>query len=478
MKKIFWLFMVALVAVSCDPSDFGDMNKDPNNPSDPLPPALFSSAMRDIGSIPTAFVGPLYAQQLSEKQYTEESRYRTINFDYAFWYTAPLANLQKLIELNTSEETKLLASAHGSNSNQIAVARILKAYVFLHLTDRWGNIPYFEALKGSDDFEPAFTSQEEVYNDLFKELKEAAAQIDGGAGVSGDLICGGDMAKWEKFANTLRMVMALRLTKVNPTKGQAEFNAAVTDGVLDSNDDNVYFQYLNDAANENPWNTRFDTRLDYCVSNTLVNYMKPLADPRLEVYANPALGAGEIVGMPYGISNADAGAVTNSSVSFLGAAMRTQDAPAYLVYYAQVLFSMAEAAKLGWIAGGDAQAEQFYKDAIKASWEQYGVFDQTAFDAFIAQPAVAYTPEAALEKILTQKWVASFLTGYEPWVEWRRTGFPALAPAPAPMNPSGLIPRRQAYPTWEATLNGTNYEANETAQGPDNQDTRSWWDRP
>ncbi|TAE54521.1 MAG: SusD/RagB family nutrient-binding outer membrane lipoprotein [Bacteroidetes bacterium] len=477
MKKIFFILGVALLAVGCDPSDFGDINKNPNAPSDPLTSALFTAAMRDVAQAPTSSVGPLYSQHLSEKQYTEESRYRTINFDYAFWYTGPLANLNEIIRLNTDAETKDVSAANGSNNNQIAVARILRAYMFHHITDRWGNIPYSNALKGSEAFSPSFDSQEAVYADLFKELKEATAQIDGGAGVTGDVICGGDMELWKIFANSLRMVMALRLSNVNPTLAQAEFTAAQTAGVISSNDENIFYQFLNDAANENPWNTRFDTRLDFCLSNTLVDYMKPLADPRLDVFGNKAIGAGEVVGMPYGINNTDAGAIGNSEVSFLGAAMRAQDAPAYFVHYAQILFSQAEAAKLGWIPGGDAEAEALYKAGIKASWEQYGVFDQAAYDAFIATPAIAYTPATAIKQILTQKWVAGFLTGYESWAEWRRTGYPELAAAPAPLNPSGKIPVRQAYPTWESNLNKANYETNVANQGADDQDTPVWWDK-
>ena len=138
---------------------------------------------------------------------------------------------------------------------------------------------------------------------------------------------------------------------------------------------------------------------------------------------------------------------------------------------------MAEAAHLGWITGGAAAAEQFYKDAIKASWEQWGVFDQAAFDTFIAQDAVKWVGGEEIKRIHQQKWASLFTNGQEAWSEWRRSDFPVLTPSANPINPvSTGIPVRNGYPTTEPDLNGANYDAVLAKIGKDNIDVRVWWD--
>jgi len=194
------------------------------------------------------------------------------------------------------------------------------------------------------------------------------------------------------------------------------------------------------------------------------------------VYANKATASGTYVGMPYGVSESEAGAIPNSNVSFLGDALREQTAPSYIYTYSQVLFSLAEAAKRGWIEGGEAAAADYYNQGIQASWEQYGVFNQGSFSSYISNPKVAYKPAIGLQQIALQKWISLFLNGYEAWAEWRRLDYPILNPAPASMNPGG-IPRRQGYPSFEATLNQANYNAAVSRQGADNLDTPVWWDK-
>lgn len=490
-----FLFSMLLWSTGCD--DFGDMNVDPNKPSRAQTSLLLTGALTSIDNVIGATTPVLYSQHLSETQYTESSRYGVVNFDFNGWYTGPLANLEEIIRINTDEATRDLATASGSNANQIAVARILKAYFFHFMTDRWGALPYFEALKGAENFSPAYNTQEEIYNDLFNELREAVAQMDNGAGVGGDILFGGNMNDWAKFANTLRMTMALRISEVDPSLAASEFADAVSGGVFD--DEDVEFQFRNETNYQNPWYGRFITRTDYAVSEPLVNYMKATNDPRLPAYADPALsrlsapGYDKFVGMPYGIEAA--GDIPNSDVSFMTSdILAGQDHPLYVFTEAQVRFGLAEGMIRGWING---DAEQMYYDAIRASFETWDVLDvgEVAidlepyyglnqvvevdvidFEDFIDQPEVAWDPANAMEQIMTQKWVALYLQGYEAWAEWRRTGFPMLTPAPDAMNTSGLIPRRHGYPTSEFNLNEANYRAAVAAQGADELDTRLWWD--
>jgi len=482
IKNIFKFITIGLITVgaaSCDPGDFGDMNVNPNETTEPLPDALLSQAINSVDDVVNATQGQLYVQYLANSQYTSADNYQTIQWSYGGWYSGALMDLEQIIILNTDEATREQASAFGSNENQIAVAQILQSWMFMHITDRWGDIPYSEALGIYEGIrQPGFDMQESVYSSIMSTLETAQASISSTNPVTGDQMFEGDMDKWKQFANTIRLIMALRLSEADPTTGQAEFNAALADGVIT---EDLYYSHLGNAVYENPWNTRFDTRADYTVANTLVDRMQTVAnggvldvsmDPRLPIYADPTESTGEYVGMPYGLSEAEAGGISNSDVSFLGSSLREQTAPTYLVTMAQVYFSMAEAAELGWI-GDDPEA--LYYDGIQASLDQYGVGAQ--YDDYIANSWVQFDSNNAIEQILTQKWIANFLNGYEAWSDWRRTDYPQLDPAENALNDSGEIPVRQAYPVFERDLNSENYDAVVARQGEDGLDTNVWWDQ-
>lgn len=490
VKYISSSLLVALVAVSCSKTgDFGDLNKDPNNPSDPNAALLFTNAIRgslSTGNGAVTAADPLlYIQHLSEVIYTSASLYTSLNFDYNGIYNGPLTDLQTIINLNTAEETKNKPTviAGGSNGNQIAAARILKAFIFMQMADRWGDIPYSEALKGIEDITPAFDKQEDVYKALLTELKDAVTTIDNGGGPTGDILLEGDMDWWKEWAASIRMIIALRLSKADPATGKTEFAAAQAEGGLSGGSHTILYRYLSDANNQNPWYNNYviGKRYDYAISETIVSALKTRNDPRLPVFATPT-GTGTYVGMPYGLTNPPDGVSTGTldelgTVSLIGAAFRQQNSPAAVTTYAQILFAQAEAAHLGWIAGGETAAADFYLQGIEASLEQFGV--EAGYSAYVAQPAVAYNPAKAVELIQTQKWIAGYLgNGYEAWAEWRRTGYPVLTPArdAAPIS-GGQIPRRQAYPLTERDLNTENYNIVIGRQGPDELTTRTWVDQ-
>ncbi len=473
-KSLAVALSLAFATTACDPGDFDNMNISPNNPATPNTAGFLTGALRNIGTMTTEMVPALYTQQFGDVTYIEDSRYKTINFNFNGFYTGPLVTYKSIIDLNTNADTKTTAAANGSNNNQIAVARIAKAYTFMWMTDRWGDIPYSQALKGKDNFSPAYDTQQSIYTDLFKELKEAQAQFDGGTAVKGDILLGGNATRWKKFANTLRMIMALRLSKVDPAKGKTEFAAALADGPLASNADNVKYSYLAEANNEHPLYNNYITgnRKDFAVSSTFMNYLIKTNDPRIPGMADQNI-VQKYVGVPYGVFPPTWKA---QDVSLAATSIRQQNSPANVVTYAQVLFSQAEAAKLGWISG-DAKA--LYESAIKASIQQWigAAATDAVVDAFLQQPDIKYDDAKALEQIATQKWVSLFYQGNEAWAEWRRTGYPVLTPASNPLNPSGQIPHRLAYPITEQTLNKVNYDKAVATQGADTQDTRVWWDK-
>lgn len=473
-------FLIALTIITgmtgCKKlDDFGDLNVNPNSASKPNLTSILTNALRTVrlGVTDNTATQILYAQHWSEITYTQISTYSGLPFDYSIFYTTA-QNLQLIIDYNTNADTKGLSTISGSNANQIAVARIVKAYLFSVVTDRWGDVPYSEALKGNANFKPKFDKQQDIYYNLFKELKEAQAQFDGGASAKGDFLFNGDTAKWKKFANSLRMVLAIRLSKVDPSKGKTEFESALADGVITSNADNLVYKFQKDANNENPWYGSFVTsgRLDFAVSTVLIDYLKSSSDPRLPAFAAKAVNTQDYTGMPYGLKNSGYKAANVSLPN--DKLIRTQDAPAYVLTYAQILYSRAEAAKLGW---STEDAKAMYENAIKASMEQWGVYTADSYATFIAKPTVSYNDANALALIGNQKWVALFMQGHEAWSEWRRTGYPALTPAVGAANPSKQIPRRLGYPTTERDLNGDNYKLVSTQQGEDSYDTRVWWDK-
>ncbi|GGZ38750.1 hypothetical protein GCM10007049_34900 [Echinicola pacifica] len=463
MKKSIIIFSIAILSSACNNFD-EDININPNAPSQASGTQLIANAMTSLPGLSSTTSGEFMSQYLSETQYVNASLYPQSSTSFYWLYQGPLMNLEAVLESDD------LSGNEGPVANQLAVAKILKSYYMWHTTDRWGDVPYTEALQGADNFTPAYDTQESIYTNLFAVLKEAKDQVVPGT-ISNDIIYNGDMDKWVKLGNTIRMLMALRLSEVNPTLGQQEFTAAMQDGVLASNDDNLVFKHLQDGNFQNYWYGQIDLqgREWWALSTTLVNKMKPYADPRLPIYGNPNRTDGEYTGLVFG----DTEDYDTEKYSLLGSAIHEQDSPVYLVTYAQTLFAMAEAAKIGWVTGGDAEAENYYNLAIENSMNQWGA-DISTLASFMAQPDIAYNPNTAVEQIATQRWIHLFMHGYEGWAEYRRTGFPDNMVSPGGAD----VPNRQIYIEAEQFNNTVNY--NEAVQrqfgGTESLYGKVWWD--
>jgi len=497
MKKILAIFLgCAVFLAACNPGDFGSTNDDPTKVIVAPTKALLANAIQ-VNLPLTVYNGYSVANDYVQYLTPGTSRvlYGTRNSAWSSSfredlniYAGPLANLQRIIDLNNSNDP-MADNTNGHRDNQLAVARILKAYYFWWMTDRYGDIPYSEALKGTAggaNFSPRYDPQKDIYYDLFKELKEATTQIKTSElPVAGDVLFKGNMNKWKMFANTCRMMMALRLIKNDYAKGKTEFTEALAGGVLTGNADNVMYVHLaNEVYNNNPLYTGYSVAGEsfngQVMTNSLVDYMKSKDDPRLPVYGED-LG-GEVKGCPYGIpqtsvigffSRPGRSACTNTSCP--SNFFRAPGAPTPIFTYAQVLFTLAEAVKVGYITGTEADAENYYADAIKASFEYYGVYNSAGYADYMANPDVAYDPANGLEQIMSQKWVHMFLQANEAWSDYRRTGFPALVPAAN--GEINIIPRREGYPVDEPQINGARYQEAVQRQGPDDLRTRMWWDK-
>jgi len=486
-KSIYNKLLVAtmiLAIVACDPSDFGNLNDDPNNTTTAQMSGLLTNSLRQLKDLSAGNnarnfrAGNLYVQYVGNTQYTGDDNYDQVNFSYNGMYIGAMADLNLIVQANTNPETAVEAAGFGSNGNQIAVALTLGAYYYLHITNRWGDIPFSEALQAADEeqiFQPKFDTQQDVYNGIFAMLDQARAAMDSGPSPQGDILFGGDMTQWRQFGATIRLVAALNLSKANSSQGSSQLNQALSDGILPNG---VYYQFLAETANQNPWYAAFITRADWSMAEPLVNWMNPtteinpftgvpgmmdvIMDPRLPKYANGSESTNftKYIGQPYGLTEADAGAISNAEVSMLGDHMRQQDMLYPIFSEAQILFIRAEAAQMGWTS---ENAQAMYEDAILASLTEYGV--ESDYATFMTNSLVAWTPGQEMQRIHTQKWVATFLVGYEAWANWRRTitastpdGIPALQPSPNGVF-SNTIPSRQGYPTSARDLNSANWQA-------------------
>jgi hypothetical protein len=470
--------LVALVwGPSCKKVDFGTINNNPNQTTQPITSALLTNSLSalgnrtwDAGGITT--IEGLYCQYFSETQYTDISRYTRTTNNWDAYYSGVMYDLQNIINYNSDPNTAAKAALNGSNGNQIAVAKILLQFNYWLLTDTWGDLPYSKALQGNGVI--PYDTQESVYNGMLKNLKDAAAGFDAGLGPKGDILFGGDVTKWKRFGNSLRMLIALRLSKVNPTVGKAEFTAALADGggVIDDNSQNAKLVYPG-GNYLNPFNNYYNVtkRDDYSVSKTLVDYMTSKGDKRSTVFGTST------VGFPYGLTRDAAVAFANSNTNYArlmagGATSATAGVP--VVTAAHVYLARAEAANLGWTS---EDATAMYKKGISSSWGEWGINDASALADYQANSDVDLSGGDAAKKIATQQWIAWYPNGWQGWSVWRKTGYPVLTPAPA----TTTIPRRLAYGVNEPQLNPANFTpAAAQYSGPDgvnSQFARMWWDK-
>lgn len=474
MKKIFIFMLPAILLVSCVKS-LDDYNIDKKNPSEVTAGSLFANATKAISDIITtpnvnSNVFRYWMQQWTSTTYQDEPRYDIVtrNIPLNFW--TPFYR-EALMDLKNSKMT-LEADAFLNvdiKANQIALTEIMSVYAWTVVVNTWGDVPYSEALQLDEFGQPKYDDAKTIYTDLFARLDAAIASIKPaveGFGAS-DLIYHDDLDKWLKFANSLKMKMAITLADVDPATAQAAYTASQAKAFT-SSADNAAFVYQSAAPNNNPVSNNvvapFTSRKDYVIGATIVDKMIQLADPRMDFYFKDKIEGvykGGSIGSnsPFGSNSHINDRITNPSFEAL------------LLDYSEVLFIKAEAAARGW--GGVANA--LYADAISASMEYWEV-PAPAITIYLARPDVNIPITVAnyKEVIGNQKWLALYNRGYDAWVEWRRLDFPELLPA---QNPKGPFPTRLTYITSEYTLNKTQVAAAAAKiTGGDKADSKVFWD--
>ena len=456
--------VLAMGLGGCD-DGLTEINRNPNAPEDvPVENVLLggiwdvmaNAANRGMfGQWTQLYHASNWAQHVAQPVYNTEDLYiPRVGVPTNIWdemYTA----------LTDLDFVKDVAETDGMD-NMWAVAEITQVYGFMLLTDYFGDIPYEEALRLDEDIAfPAYTAQSEIYPDLIARLAAAAGRIDTDAAVSfegHDPVYQGDMQGWLELASSLQLRLALRMADTELAGEAADaFAAAWASDVFDEVDDGAVVDWSASQPAQNPLYEGIvlaGRTGDFRMSASLIDRLQALDDPRLEIYAEPAVSDGEYRGLRNGLEPADydfggrsGGA---SDFSTIGSAFLQPTSPSVMMSYSEVLFLAAEAAARGWIAGDPAA---LYEQAIEASMQQHGV-EQTEIDAYLAQPEVAYT---GLDDLWLQKWISLYLAGTEAFNEMRRVGWMDLEPAENSSLPAGQFPARLYYPPEEALYNPDNY---------------------
>ncbi|ERM81005.1 hypothetical protein P872_12010 [Rhodonellum psychrophilum GCM71 = DSM 17998] len=479
LQAILLLSLSLVFAQSCT-EDFEEINTDPNNPI----------------AISPALLLPYAIQTSVDRYWGHSTRYERLNIDGAMCW---IQHLSRNIYINVEgdsyeipltistatwnniyneslvnfESVLRLSSPEGPfpNSNYTGVALTMKAFSFAFLTDVFGPIPYSQALKGTAAVpinSPEYDGMEVIYAGLLEELKIANEKlVVGGPSISGDILFKGDILRWKKFANSLRLRLANHQAAKKPAESRAIMREILADPatypVFTGNNDFAQLLHVDVIGSRNKMFDVFSTRSDWNMSRTLIDKLVALKDDRIKVYAQP-IDDGSYAGLPNGLTDAAAG---DFNVSRIGTKFLSPTAPSILMTYSELLFIQAEAALDGDIMGDPVL---LLEAAIKASFEQHGLAFPSDYMSRIGT--------VDKETIMTQKWLALFGQGVEAWTEYRRTGFPIMPPAHpnAVFSNDGILPTRIEYPTAEYSLNRDNLEEGlRKLGGDDNMRSPLWW---
>ena len=468
------LLAALLFSITSCSKELERINQNPNSAEIAKPDYLLTAATKNIvdeywgisrGSNPTS----LFIQHWSMIQYTDPDRYILTNNDFqGLWKVSysSIVNLNQIIKMSDQE----------NNPNYKGVALVLRSWIYSLLTDNFGDIPYKQSIKIDQYLTPAYDAQKDVYLGLLEDLKIAQTSLDpNGKAIAGDILYKNNIALWKKFANSLRLRLALRIADREPGISKQIITAIQNEGgsFINNTKEIAQLIYVN-SPNQNPISNYFDTRDDYRLSKTIVDKLIDLKDPRLSIYTAKTKDATpqEYVGLPNGLLVGDASNYGFSKTSKPGTYFLDPHAPAVLFSYAELLFDRAEAAARGFTNEDPAV---LYTQAIKASFNQYNISNEATIAEYLAKPAVQYETVNFKKSIGNQKWIALFGQGLEAFAEWRRLDYPQLVPSVAGVL-DGKIPVRFLYPGTEQSLNGQSYKNAIANQGPDLLTTKLWFD--
>ena len=486
MKNLIRIALIVLVVglTSCEKFNVSNDNPDIALSIDNNPELLLTNVQRN--TIRTA-VGDAWSEGNLMAQYG--ARIVFTEFDLFNWGDQAGTWNTYYLAIRDAEVLESIA-AKKDLKGYTAVSKILKAWMFQIMTDMWGDIPYTEAAKAAAEdpvYAPVYDSQESIYDNLLAELKSANDLLAAStSGIKGDILFDGDLVKWRKFANSLRLRVALRLSEVKPATAQSVISEIYANPsqypVMSSNADNAAVTFLSANPNAHPVTEESVYRVgsynEYRISETFENVLREFDDPRLEFFADPTANSVE-TGMPR-VSGMQNGIVDGPAYIYKGGDaflskfninyffFQPNANQGRMMVYSEVALILAEAAQRGWIT---ASAKDLYEAGITANFDYWNV--EMPADYF-SRTGVAH--DDRLETIIKQKYIALFYTDFQGFIEYRRTGFPStIKPGPDAFYTN--YPSRFEYPSQEGALNKENLNAAITRQGPDEITTRVWWEK-
>lgn len=470
MKSLKIILSISLVTLffSCT-EDFEKINTNPNKPESVTPDLLLSTLTSEL---PNKLVqegwnhGNVISQISAKNNFTSFDVYRwgSESGNWHSYYTR-------------LSEIEAILTSKAKNSGYEGIALILKSIVISQLTDNWNSVPVTEATKGLSDgnFTPKYDSQESIYNIILTSLTKADQLLKNNVRVRGDLIYGGNVSKWRKLANSLKLRYLLRISKRKDVS--SEIKTIISEGnIFKSNSDNAVLKFQGNSRVDS-WfisNGRIGGFDEHSLSETVFTYMKLTNDPRLNIWFDKSSKNNKFGGIPNGLDQNNArnydsdNAVSRFKQSLFYDSKTALEAP--IMKYSEVEFIIAEAIQRGFISG---DAKQHYENGIKSTLTYWGVPADNIND-YISNSEVKF--DGTVEKILNQKWLALFLVDNESWYNLRRTGLPKMI-KPGPDNENdNKVPVRFLYPDNEKSLNKANYEAAVSAIGGDNINSKGWWE--
>ncbi len=498
MRNIKLLIIALLILGSCKNMDFGDINDNPIGPTEPSSKDLltggimnfFNNTGRDYFTNPT-----FYVQWHAQNIYTSEMQYAEAPIDWNPWYVQVLSNFKTNIDYIDANRNESSILAMGDPNNQIGVNKVMMAYVFKYISDIYGDIPYTEALDPNNKT-PKYDNQIDLYKGIINDLKAARDMMNPANGnILGDPIYGGDIAKWQKLANSLILNAALQLSDVDPAYAQTEFNNALSHsaGVIETLADEAWIVYSSQDRNlQNPYSRL--RRSDYLLTKEFTDALQgedpitniascspiysDVADARLNIFSNDP----SVDGKEYSCSQSGGPAQMSGLIW-------NANAPLPFFTAAWVYLDRAEASARGWTT---EDFDLMLTNAIEKSYEtlsaHYGV-DITPQAAAFAAARVAHAndntygngnyTDTKIAVVAEEKWVSYFPMGFPGWTQWRRLDIPMLTPHPSPLNSTGQIPTRYKYPVNESTLNPQGYQMgiqDLNPSGADHNDSKIPWD--
>ena len=495
IKSLLVVLFALLMFSACD-ERWEEMNTNPNQLSTLPDEYLFTNAVRqtfrDNYDRFDIDIGGQYAHiWVADNWNREIDKYNDIHSSgdvnesvFKGIYNGPIRNIVEVLQLTGT-------GGEFENPARYAQASIVATLNFSRLTDLFGDIPYFEGGMGKYDIlKPEYDQQELIYDDMVSRLQESVSVLksasDSEIYSSGeDPVFAGDRDKWIRFANSLRLRLAMHARFADPGKYNSVIGECLEEALIEDNSQNVKLE-MQDSDNPDLYNPWYRKIIDYQGGIYTLNWggkfisaLQDSNDPRLPFFATKT-NEGEYLGMPNGLSDVNYAGWSRANSSLATEQFLAKDQPMYLMSASEIYFFRAEAALFS-LGSGDAN--ELYQTGIEMAMDQWNIADSLVTEFLVNEQEASLNgdQENMFRQIATQLWISFVPSTFESWTTIRRTGYPVIEQRTSDMYSSGVtdgfMPSRIKYPfTVEKSVNEENLEAAIANMGGDEIDLKLWWD--